>query len=153
VVPPGRVEFPGTGVVAEVVPVGVLRSGALQIPEDPLRIGWWAAGAVPGQSGGAIVLAGHMDGLRHGGAMSVLLDIEPGQTVSIRDHRGGLHEYRIQSRRTAPRERLDPTLFTTDGPHRLVLITCGGTYDERAGRYTENIVVIAEPAPARANGH
>ncbi|WP_127571392.1 class F sortase [Georgenia faecalis] len=45
-----------------------------------------------------------------------------------------------------PRDALDPALFATDGDHRLVLITCGGAFDERSGQYAENIVVVAEPA-------
>lgn len=77
--------------------------------------------------------------------MSVLLDVEAGQSVSIEDRRGRTHQYRITTRSTAPRTSLDPTLFTTDGSHRLVVITCGGTYDERTGQYTDNIVVTAEP--------
>ncbi|MFC4430987.1 class F sortase [Citricoccus alkalitolerans] len=144
-VPPGQASFADTGVVADVVPVGVLPSGALQIPEDPARIGWWAAGALPGQSEGTMVLAGHMDGLHQNSAMSVLLEVEAGDTVVIEDHRGGFHQYRVSSRSTAPRDSLDPALFATDGPHRLVLLTCGGTYDEQTGQYTDNIVVVAEP--------
>lgn len=147
-VPPGRATFPDSGVVAEVVPVGVLASGALHIPEDPSQVGWWAAGAMPGQTHGTVVLAGHMDGRSHGGAMSVLLQVRGGDTVQLEDRRGGAHEYRILARSTAPRDSVDPALFTTQGPHRLVLITCGGTYDERAGQYTENIVVVAEPVTA-----
>jgi hypothetical protein len=145
-VPPRQVSFTDAGVVADVVPVGVLGSGALQIPADPSRIGWWAAGAMPGQSEGSVVLAGHMDGLSHGGAMSVLLDVQEGDTVAVQDRRGSTHRYRVVARGTQPRQNIDPALFTTDGPHRLVLITCGGTYDERAGQYTDNIVVIAQPA-------
>lgn len=142
-VPPAQVTL--TGVTAEVVPVGVLPSGELQIPQDPSRVGWWAAGGLPGQAEGTVVLAGHMDGLRRSGAMSALLDVEPGGTVSLEDGRGRVHEYRAVERSTSARESLDPSLFVTDGPHRLVLVTCGGTYDEETGLYSENIVVVAEP--------
>ena len=143
-VPPTQVSLPG--VTAELVPVGVLPSGELQLPDDPARVGWWAAGGLPGQSEGTVVLAGHMDGLRRDGAMSALLEVEPGDEVALEDSRGRVHEYRVVERSTTPQESLDPALFATDGAHRLVLVTCGGTYDEETGRYSENIVVIAEPA-------
>ena len=146
-VPPARLTL--VDVAAEVVPVGVLPSGDLQLPEDPARVGWWAAGAVPGQDGGTVVIAGHMDGLRRGGAMSALLDVAPGDVVSLEDNHGRAHEYRVVERSTTARESLDPSIFATDGPHRLVLVTCGGTYDEATGRYSENIVVVAEPVDAR----
>ncbi|PFG41134.1 sortase family protein [Georgenia soli] len=144
-VPPGRLEFPSVGVDAEVVPVGVLPSGDLQLPEDPARVGWWAGGALPGESRGTVVLAGHMDGLRRSGAMSALLSVEENDVVRVEDLRGRVHEYRVVARRLSPRQSLDPALFATDGSHRLVLITCGGTFDADAGRYTDNIVVVAEP--------
>jgi hypothetical protein len=146
-VPPGRLEFPSAGVDAEVVPVGVLPSGDLQLPEDPAQVGWWAAGALPGQPRGTVVLAGHMDGLRRSGAMSALLGVEENDVVHIVDLRGVVHEYRVVARRISPRQSLDPALFATEGSHRLVLITCGGTFDDRAGLFTDNIVVVADPVP------
>jgi hypothetical protein len=36
-------------------------------------------------------------------------------------------------------------LFTRTGPARLVLLTCGGPFDERARSYRDNLVVVAEP--------
>ena len=148
-VSPVRVSFAGTSVVADVVPVATLASGALQLPDDPARVGWWVGGAAPGQPEGTMVLAGHIAGSGRTGAMSVLLHVEAGQTVTIDDRRGVVHEYRIVSRSTAPKENLDPTLFDTAGPPRLVLITCGGTFDEQTGHYTDNVVVIANPVAAQ----
>ena len=146
-VSPSRISFTDASVTADVVPVATLASGALQLPDDPARVGWWVGGAAPGQSQGTIVLAGHIAGSGRMGAMSVLLDVGPGQTVAIEDRRGVVHPYRIVSRSTAPKENLDPALFVTDGPPRLVLITCGGTFDDETGRYSDNVVVIAEPVP------
>ena len=144
-VSPTRVSFADTSVVADVVPVAVLASGALQLPDDPAQVGWWVGGAAPGESEGTIVLAGHIAGSGRTGAMSVLLDVDAGQLVTIEDRRGDVHAYRIVSRSTSPKEDLDPTLFATDGPPRLVLITCGGTFNAETGHYTDNVVVIAEP--------
>jgi hypothetical protein len=39
------------------VPVGVLASGAVELPERPTVLGWYAAGAVPGDSAGTAVIA------------------------------------------------------------------------------------------------
>lgn len=115
-VPPREVSFVEAGVVVPVVPMGVLASGALQIPHDPSRIGWWAAGAMPGDTAGSVVLAGHMDGLSHGGAMSVLLDVTAGDVVALQDRHGATHRYRIVARDLQPRQSIDPGLFTTNGP-------------------------------------
>jgi hypothetical protein len=150
-VPPARALFPGSGVAADVVPVGVLPSGELQLPVDPARVGWWASGALPGQRQGTVVLAGHMDGLHRSGAMRALLDLAPGDMITIEDRHGAVHEYRAVSRYLEPWDSLDTSIFTTEGPHRLVLITCGGRFDEQAGRYDENVVVAAEPVAGQSH--
>ena len=41
-----------------------------------------------------------------------------------------------------------PRIFTHRGPYRLVLITCGGAFDESIRSYESNVVIIALPAPA-----
>ena len=142
---PTRVSFTGTPVAADLVPVAALASGALQLPDDPAQVGWWVGGAAPGEPDGTMVLAGHVAGSGRSGAMSVLLDAEPGQTVRVEDRGGSAYQYRIVSRSTSPKASLDPALFASDGAPRLVLITCGGTFDAASGHYTDNVVVIAEP--------
>ena len=142
---PTRVSFTGTPVAADLVPVAALASGALQLPDDPAQVGWWVGGAAPGEPDGTMVLAGHVAGSGRSGAMSVLLDAEPGQPVTVEDRGGSAYQYRIVSRSTSPKASLDPALFASDGAPRLVLITCGGTFDAASGHYTDNVVVIAEP--------
>ncbi len=41
-----------------------------------------------------------------------------------------------------------PRIFTRTGDYRLVLITCGGAFDEGARSYLSNVVITALPAPA-----
>jgi hypothetical protein len=147
--PPRRVSFPTSGNAADVVPIGVLPSGALQLPDDPASVGWWVSGALPGARKGTLVLAGHMDGLRQDGAMAALLRLREGDAITVEDNRGTTYEYETVARRSSPWQNLDPGLFTAQGDHRLVLITCGGTYDPALGRYTDNIVVEAIPTATR----
>lgn len=44
---------------------------------------------------------------------------------------------------------LPADLFATAGAPRLVLITCGGTFDRAAASYLDNIVVFAAPERPR----
>jgi hypothetical protein len=37
-------------------------------------------------------------------------------------------------------------LFAIDGQPQLVLITCGGDFDNATAQYDQNVVVIAAPA-------
>ena len=147
VVPPASVAFPSAELTADIVPVGVLPSGALDLPLDPDTVGWWAAGALPGQRSGSIVLAGHVDSASQGaGALAVLLDLAAHDQVAVTGTDGSVTDYRVMERASTPKSELDPALFTREGPHRLVLITCGGAFDEATGRYADNVVVMARAA-------
>ena len=37
-------------------------------------------------------------------------------------------------------------VFVRDGSHRLVLVTCGGTFQQQVRSYSDNVIVTAEPA-------
>ncbi|MGY1703857.1 class F sortase [Geodermatophilus sp. SYSU D00697] len=130
------------------VSVGVLASGALQLPERPTVLGWYAGGAVPGDATGTAVVAGHVDSAHYGaGPMEGLLSLREGDVVEVTDAAGGTHRYAVASRTSIPKSALPPELFRTDGPPQLALVTCGGAFDERTGNYTDNVVVVAVPVP------
>jgi hypothetical protein len=146
--PPVSVSLPGTPRPVPLVPVGVLDSGALQLPERPTVLGWYAAGAVPGGTVGTAVIAGHVDSARYGaGPLRDLLDVGQGDPVEVTDAGGSVHRYAVTSRTSFPKSALPPELFHMDGPPRLALITCGGAFDRRTGNYADNVVVLADPVP------
>lgn len=145
-VPPASVTFPATGATAPVRPVGVLSSGELQLPDNPTVVGWWAGGAAVGSDAGSIVIAGHVDSRRYGvGTFATLHQLMPGDIVDLSDELGRVQHFAVTERRQSPKTALDAELFATDGPVRLVLLTCGGEFDEDHRSYADNVIVIATP--------
>ncbi|MDQ1294034.1 MAG: hypothetical protein QG608_1917 [Actinomycetota bacterium] len=136
------------GTRAPVHAVGVRASDAsLEIPEDPRQVGWWRGGALAGESTGSLVLAGHVDSRRYGlGALSELGSLRPGQVITVG---GGGQElgYQVVSTRLVRQSELlgQPDVLGQAGPHRLVLLTCGGPFDRSQHRYRDNLVVQARP--------
>ena len=93
------------------------------------------------------MLAGHVDTAAEGlGALAALRNIEVGGQVVLTDAFGGEHGYKVAARRVYPKYALPDDVFTVIGRARLVLVTCGGPFDEEAGRYRDNVVVYALPA-------
>jgi hypothetical protein len=143
--PSGLTLFPGSEPVP-VVPVGVLPGGALQLPERPTTLGWYAAGAAPGDASGTAVLAGHVDSATYGaGPLTRLFALRPGDTLDVTDASGGVHRYAMVSRHSYPKADLPVEVFRRDGPAQLAVITCGGAFDRDTGHYTDNVVVVAVP--------
>jgi Sortase domain len=146
---PTAVTLPGTPHPVPLVPVGVLPNRALELPDRPSVLGWYAAGAVPGEPGGTVVVAGHVDSAEFGaGPLRGLLDLRTGDPVEVTDAAGGTHRYAVASRTTYRKADLPTELFRPDGPPQLALVTCGGAFDRRTGQYADNVVVIAAPLPA-----
>jgi len=142
---PSRVVLPTVGVDAAVRPESVQPDGQLAVPGDPHVVGWWAQGARPGSARGTVVLAGHVDTARDGaGALFHLGRLEPGAVVVLKTASGSL-TYVVQAVRSYPKAALPVEVFDRSGAPRLVLITCGGSFDRRTRHYADNIVVYALP--------
>lgn len=147
--PPSRVRIPTLAVDASVTPVGVTDGGDVQVPDDVATVGWYRFGPAPGATGSA-VLIGHVDNYRQGvGALARIGDLSPGDGVEITDEDGDVRTFTVVAREQwakaeAPLDRL----FDRGGSSRLVLITCGGAFDDSRLEYTDTIAVTAIPTTA-----
>lgn len=143
--PPVRLRAP-KGLDAAVVPVAARPDGALALPEHPGTGGWWALGAAVGSSRGTVLIAGHVDTREEGlGPFAALHEIPLGARVEVTAADGRVHAYQVRARRTYAQEHLPEDLFAENGPHRLALVTCAGSYDRTTGRYQRNLVLYAVP--------
>ncbi len=144
---PTAVDLPTLGVHADVLPVGIT-AGELDVPTDPTDVGWWTGSVAAGSPAGATVIDGHVDSAELGvGALYRLTDLAIGDTISVTVAGGGTITYRVNERRSYNKsEGLPAAIFGIDGAPRLVLITCGGTFDKATGSYESNVAVFASPA-------
>jgi hypothetical protein len=137
------------GVDAPLDPVGVDPAGAMALPEDVDRVGWYRFGPAPGADEGTAVLAGHVDDAEQGlGALAPLREVEAGAEVQVTDASGAVTRWRVVSRELIEKRAVPlAALFQRAGPPRLVLLTCGGEFLPELRSYADNVVVVAEPVP------
>jgi hypothetical protein len=143
---PTGLDMPTLGVHADVRPVAIT-AGGLDVPTDPTDVGRWTGSVAAGSAAGATVIDGHVDSAELGvGALYRLTDLTVGDTVQLTVAGGGTVSYRVDERRSYDKaEGLPAAIFGTDGAPRLVLITCGGTFDKTTGSYESNVAVFANP--------
>ncbi|MEV4604486.1 class F sortase [Amycolatopsis sp. NPDC049253] len=140
---PGTVLLPGGG-TAKLVQEPVGDDGALVIPQSLAEAAWWGSGL--GADQGVTLFSGHVNWKGRTGPFDQLWQVEQGQTVTVTDTSGGRWSYRVDEVRTIRKSGLaaeSAKLFSPDGPHKLVLVTCGGDYVGGTEGYDDNRVVTA----------
>jgi hypothetical protein len=151
---PVRVALASVDIESPVRAVGVDADGQMRLPADPRVMGWYRFGSAPGaESGGTVVIAGHLDSKRFGlGPLVRLRDTEVGDVIEVSLSDGTTSTYTVVGVQRFDRQGLPDRLFSRQGPERLHVITCGGAYDADAGGYQQNLVVTAAPARPLAGG-
>ena len=145
--PPTRLRFPRLHVDATVLPVSVGSDGLLGVPANPRQLGWWSGSARPGLASGSVVIDGHVDSSTLGlGAFFRLSEARPGDEIVLESATGESSGYTVVARRSYAKASLPVAeVFAVDVPPRLVLLTCGGAFDQATHHYANNIVVYAVP--------
>jgi hypothetical protein len=143
---PGTIRLPAGGTAA-LVRTDLGPGGELPIPADLGQATWW--GAELDAAGGASVFAGHINWRGATGPFAELWTAPIGGEVTVVDGSGKTWRYRISQLVTVHKDELPARaddLFGQSGPHRVVLVTCGGRWVGGSDGYEENRVVIADPA-------
>ena len=140
--------IPSLGIRAQVAQVAIdIKHGALGLPSDIQRAGWWQDGAAPGGRSGATLIAGHVDSVHAGtGPFFKLRLAHTGDRVQVATEGGSTYTYRVVSVRTYLKSALPTSVYSRTGAPRLVLVTCGGPFDPVSRHYRDNVVLTAVPA-------
>jgi len=144
---PLSISIPSLGVdAAMVVPVGLEPNGEMEVPEAD-TVGWYRFGVGVDGGRGSAVLAGHIAYNGRDGVFRDLIDLQPGDRVEVEQDEGTI-AYEVVSVTDFDKYELPiDDLFSESGDERLVLITCGGSFNASLRSYDDNTVVIARPLP------
>ena len=132
--------------------------GSLYVPPDPHAVSWSSQDMAPGSPRGTTILVGHVNYGGVQGAFSDLADYRVGQIITLVLADGRRLQYAV----AAPplevnKDKLGPRrqeLFDQSHSYglpgrprsgRLLLLSCGGVFDNRTGHYESNIFVYAFP--------
>ena len=140
---PAQLVLPAGG-TAKLVQEDLDANGALKIPEGLGEAAWW--GAKLGADHGVALLSGHINWKGKKGPFDELWKVKQGQEVKLTDAAGGAWVYRVDATETIHKSELagrSEQLFSPDGPHKLLLVTCGGEYVGGSEGYEDNRVVTA----------
>lgn len=144
---PVSLEIPSIGVASSLVGLRLGPDGALEVPQDFSKAGWWTQGAAPGANGPAVIV-GHVDSLRAAAVFYRLRELSPGAPVLVHRADGSTATFAVDGLRQFSKDRLPAgeVYGPTPGP-TLRLITCGGAFDPVHHQYKDNVIVFAHLVP------
>jgi hypothetical protein len=140
--PPTNIRIPKIKVNTTIVPLALDSSGALEPPDSFTQVGWYAQGTAPGDVGPAI-LAGHYDNQVSGTVFYRLRLLVPGDHVQVERDGTWIDFTVVASGDYSKQDFPTARVYSATPDPELRLITCGGTFNGRIGRYDDNIVVYA----------
>jgi hypothetical protein len=140
---PVRLTIGEIGVDTALVPLGLDAKGALQVPEDFARAGWFTGGPLPGEQGPAVI-AGHVDSRGGPAVFYRLRELKAGDTVQVRRADGIRLRFVVESVHQYPKAAFPrEAVFGAAAAQALRLITCGGSFDHQRHSYRDNLIVDA----------
>ncbi|HRC27916.1 MAG TPA: class F sortase, partial [Candidatus Saccharimonas sp.] len=128
---------------ALVVQVGVEIEGLFYKQKTAYEVGWYTGSSRPGENG-AMVVDGHVQGVGGGAIFTNLNKLARGDKLKVVRGDGKEFSYTVQSTETVAVQSVDMArlLVSADAARPgLNLITCGGTFDNRADTYTDRTIV------------
>jgi LPXTG-site transpeptidase (sortase) family protein len=142
---PTEVRIPKIGAKSSLIPLGLNPDETVEVPpvEQPMQAGWYQHARTPGEAGPAVLL-GHVDGSKQPGIFFRLKELTEGDEVEVSRKDGTTPRFRV--RRI---EQIAKNNFPTEAVYgdtneaELRLITCGGSFDQAAHSYRDNILVYA----------
>ncbi len=139
---PKRLVIDGIDVSTDIMSVGLMPDETMEVPPiDEYIAGWYRYSPTPGEVGPSVI-TGHVDNREGPSVFWRLGELEAGDVVDVEREDGQVVEFEVYKAEQYSQSDF-PTAKVygdTDRPE-LRLITCGGEYDWRAGRYSDNTVV------------
>jgi sortase (surface protein transpeptidase) len=146
VVVPAEIDIPRIGARSSLVGLGLAADGTVETPpvEAPMQAGWFTGAPKPGEPGPAVVL-GHVNGGGQAGIFARLHELAPGDEVLVRRTDGTVAKFAVTRVDQVPKADFptEAVYGDTEGPE-LRIITCGGTFDQAARSYRDNVIVYAK---------
>jgi Sortase domain len=141
--PPVSIRIPRIKVSSRLIRLGLEPGGTLEVPADFGRAGWFEAGPEPGQVGPAVI-AGHVDSTDGPAVFYRLRELRKGDRIEVERADGRRLVFVVEGRGQFPKDEFPTEAVFGPVPWpALRLITCGGSFDRRAGSYRDNVIVSA----------
>lgn len=142
---PVRLKIPKIHIDAFVEQRGVTVLGAMDVPEIPYNVAWFAVGPHPGENGSA-VMSGHF-GWKNSipAVFDDLYQLHQGDKLTVEDEKGVITIFVVRELRVyGENENASDVFVSNDGKAHLNLVTCQGVWNKDKKSYSNRLVVFTD---------
>ncbi|WP_421383731.1 sortase domain-bontaining protein [Bacillus salacetis] len=141
---PVRIKIPSMNIDTEVIPVGLLDNGEMEVPKGTEVTGWYSKGFQPGAKGNAVI-AGHVDSKEGPAVFFYLKNLAIGEKIIVTDTNGVEKTFIVKEKESYKAEEAPiEKIFGPDDERNLNLITCTGTFNYDDHLYPDRLVIYTE---------
>lgn len=141
---PKRILIPKIYVKSLIQLVSIDQYGRIAVPNNIYVAGWYINSVRPGEEGLSII-GGHRDGKKKPGIFFNLEKLKRDDKISIEYGDGSLREFLVIDVVQLPTQQAHEKMYERiEGVEKqLVLVTCGGQYDQELGGYEDRVILRA----------
>lgn len=127
-----------------VLPLGLKADQTVSVPDSYTEVGWYEGGATPGENGPAVIL-GHVDSKEGPAVFYSLGQLKTNDEIEVTRSDGTVAVFVVEKLQRYPQSDF-PTIavYGQTATPTLRLVTCSGTFDRGAQKYSHNLVVYAK---------
>lgn len=137
--------IPSIGLQTHIQSVGITFKGNMGVPSNYSDVGWYKLGPKPGDKGNAVI-DGHLDNGWGIAAIFKNLDkLKIGDKIYVIDEDGATTTFRVIKTAVYPYDNAPiASIFGPTDDHNLNLITCAGTWIQKAATDDKRLVVFTQ---------
>jgi LPXTG-site transpeptidase (sortase) family protein len=146
---PENVRIPALDVNSDLMGLGLLADGTLEVPPGPFPAGWYTGAPTPGEIGPAII-TGHVRWNAVEGVFADLVTLERGDRIVVARTNGTRAVFEVSQVVEYEKSAFPTKVVYGNIDHAgLRLITCGDL-NQLTGEFEDNTVVFAQLVKARS---
>lgn len=141
--PPVHLIVPKLSINTLIEPVSVGTNNVMEGPDGWDKAGWYTKAVKPGEAGTAVIVGHYDDQFGAPAIFYYLKQLGKGDKISILTSDGKELNFTVIQKSTHPFWSSIEDLLIPDKNKNLILITCGGWWNQELHNYSERLVVQA----------
>ncbi|NMB56384.1 class F sortase [Candidatus Beckwithbacteria bacterium] len=143
---PNKLQIPDLKVNTLILPVGYdKQTGAMEVPEDAMHVGWYEYGFTPGEKGSAVMTAHYDTPTGALGIFATLAKLKENEYFYVDNDQGQQLQYQVTEVIQFPLDNYpEDKIWGEQDFSQVVLVTCSGVWNASSKLYSHRLAIFGK---------